>query len=197
MILVTGGSGFIGSNLVRALNVRGERDIIVVDDLSTGDRFQNLVDLTISDYFDKDEFLTRLASLPRPRVVFHQGACSDTMEHDGRFMMANNYRWSRTLFEWCQQERVPLIYASSAAVYGGSEQFSERPEHEQPLNVYGYSKLLFDQIVRQQIHSAGTAKLTAPVIGLRYFNVYGPREQHKGRMASAVSYTHLTLPTKA
>jgi ADP-L-glycero-D-manno-heptose 6-epimerase len=171
MILVTGGSGFIGSNLVRALNVQGERDIIVVDDLSTGDRFQNLVDLTISDYFDKDEFLTRLASLPRPRVVFHQGACSDTMEHDGRFMMANNYRWSRTLFEWCQQERVPLIYASSAAVYGGSEQFSERPEHEQPLNVYGYSKLLFDQIVRQQIHSAGAAKLTAPVIGLRYFNV--------------------------
>ena len=184
MILVTGGSGFIGSNLVRALNVQGERDIIVVDDLSTGDRFQNLVDLTISDYFDKDEFLTRLASLPRPRVVFHQGACSDTMEHDGRFMMANNYRWSRILFEWCQQERVPLIYASSAAVYGGSEQFSERPEHEYPLNVYGYSKLLFDQIVRQQIHSAGTAKLTAPVIGLRYFNVYGPREQHKGRMAS-------------
>ena len=184
MILVTGGAGFIGSNLVRALNAQGERDIIVVDDLSTGDRYCNLADLTIADYFDKDEFLARLPFLPRLRMVFHQGACSDTMEHDGRFMMANNYRWSRTLLDWCQQERVPLIYASSAAVYGGSEAFSERPDHELPLNVYGYSKLLFDQIVRQHIQAVATSRLPAPVIGLRYFNVYGPREQHKGRMAS-------------
>jgi len=184
MIIVTGGAGFIGSNLIRALNARGERNVVAVDDLTTPQRYRNLVDLQIADYFDKDEFFARLPSLPAVRLVFHQGACSDTMEHDGRFMLANNYRWSRSLLEWAQTQRIPMVYASSAAVYGGAEQFSEEQNNEKPLNVYGYSKLLFDQIVRQQIAQAGVGGLTAPVVGLRYFNVYGPREQHKGRMAS-------------
>jgi ADP-L-glycero-D-manno-heptose 6-epimerase len=117
-------------------------------------------------------------------AVLHQGACSDTMNHDGRYMMNNNYRYSLRLLDWCQQHRVPLIYASSAAVYGASRQFVEQPEFERPLNVYGYSKLLFDQVVRRRLND-----LTAPVVGLRYFNVYGAREEHKGRMAS-VAFHH-------
>ena len=190
MILVTGAAGFIGSNLIRALNRRGERDIIAVDDLSTGDRFRNLTDLAIADYFDKDEFLGVLPKLPALSQAFHQGACSDTMEHDGRFMLANNYRWTHTLFDWCQHHRVPLVYASSAAVYGGASAFTEDPANELPLNVYGYSKLLFDQIVRRAMAQAGAGGLPAPVVGLRYFNVYGPGEQHKGRMASVAFHQY-------
>ncbi len=181
MIIVTGAAGFIGSNLVRGLNARGIRDIIAVDDLLQGDTFVNLVDADIADYLHKDEFRARVASgsLPPIRAVLHQGACSDTTERDGHYMMDNNYRVTLELFEYCQAHRVPFLYASSAAVYGAGPVYVEDPANERPLNVYGYSKFLFDQILRRRKDS-----LRSQVVGLRYFNVYGPREQHKGRMAS-------------
>lgn len=185
-IIVTGAAGFIGANNVKALNARGETDIVAVDNLTRAEKFRNLTDCEIADYLDKREFLelVRRRALPKPDVVFHQGACSDTMESDGRYMMDNNFRYSLALLDWCQELRVPFIYASSGAVYGLGPGFTEERAHEKPLNVYGYSKFLFDQIVRQRMQA-----LSAPVIGLRYFNVYGPRESHKGRMAS-VAFHH-------
>ncbi|MCD0505874.1 ADP-glyceromanno-heptose 6-epimerase [Bordetella petrii] len=181
MIVVTGAAGFIGSNLVRGLNRRGIKDIIAVDDLTEGDKFLNLVDCQIADYLDKDEFRRRVqaGALPPVRAMLHQGACSDTTERNGRYMLDNNYRVTLELFEYCQTQRIPFLYASSAAVYGGSSVYVEDPANERPLNVYGYSKLLFDQVLRTRMKT-----LTAQVVGLRYFNVYGPHEQHKGRMAS-------------
>ncbi len=184
--IVTGAAGFIGSNLVRALNARGERDIIAVDNLTRGDKFNNLVDCEIADYFDKEDFFEALADGAFEggiEAVLHQGACSDTVEADGRYMMDNNYRWTAELVEFCQAEEVPLVYASSAAVYGGSGVFRESREFERPLNVYGYSKFLLDQVVRRQLPGR-----TAPIVGLRYFNVYGPGERHKGRMASVAMH---------
>lgn len=181
MIVVTGAAGFIGSNLVRGLNRRGIRNVIAVDDLTEGDKFRNLVDCQIADYLDKDDFRARVAQgkLPKIDAVLHQGACSDTTERNGRYMLDNNYRVTLELFEYCQTHRIPFLYASSAAVYGGSSVYVEEPANEKPLNVYGYSKLLFDQVLRKRFD-----QLTAQVVGLRYFNVYGPHEQHKGRMAS-------------
>ena len=187
MIVVTGAAGFIGSNLVAALNARGVRDILAVDNLQRADKFRNLVDCEIADYLDKTEFLERLPELGPIEAIFHQGACSDTMESDGRYMMANNYRYSLRLLDHATTQRVPLVYASSAAVYGGGGVFTEDRRHEAPLNVYGYSKFLFDQIVRRRL--AEPRPPAAPVVGLRYFNVYGPREAHKERMAS-VAFHH-------
>ncbi len=184
-IVVTGAAGFIGSNIVKGLNARGLDDIIAVDDLTQGDKFRNLADLKISDYVDADTFyqgFERGAYGP-VEAVFHEGACSDTMETNGKYMLQNNYSVSCQLFEACQKLGTRLMYASSAATYGASSTFVESPACEQPLNVYGYSKLLFDQYLR---HRCGP-ELTAAkhqVAGFRYFNVYGPREQHKGRMAS-------------
>jgi ADP-L-glycero-D-manno-heptose 6-epimerase len=180
--VVTGAAGFIGSNLVRALNERGERDIIAVDELGQADKFRNLVECEISDFLDKDAFLAGLQAGDfdgAVDVVFHQGACSDTMETDGRYVMENNYRYSVALLDYCVAQEAPLIYASSAAVYGGSTIFREERDCEAPLNVYGYSKFLFDQVVRRRQAEAG-----AQVAGFRYFNVYGANEWHKGRMAS-------------
>jgi len=180
--IVTGAAGFIGANLVKALNARGITDIIAVDDLTHGDRFRNLVDCTIFDYLDKDEFLAVVQKGTLNGAVealLHQGACSDTTESNGRYMMQNNYRYSRVLLDFCASQHVPFIYASSAAIYGDSTVFRESVECENPLNVYGYSKFLFDQWVRRH-----HVELNSQVVGLRYFNVYGPREQHKGRMAS-------------
>lgn len=181
MIVVTGGAGFIGSNLVRGLNQRGHSDILVVDDLQQGDKFVNLVGCDVADYLHKDDFRERLAKgeLGNIETVLHQGACSDTTERNGQYMMDNNYRVTVELFEFCQQHKIPLLYASSAAVYGAGPVYAESLENEKPLNVYGYSKFLFDQVLRKRLES-----LRAPVVGLRYFNVYGPHEQHKGRMAS-------------
>jgi ADP-L-glycero-D-manno-heptose 6-epimerase len=180
--IVTGAAGFIGSNIVKALNERGITDIVAVDNLTKADKFRNLVDCEIAEYVDKKDFLEVVESGELGGAidaVLHQGACSDTMETDGRYMMDNNYRYSLSLLEWCQEESVPFIYASSASVYGGGSVFREEREFESPLNVYGYSKFLFDQAVRPRLEEA-----SAQIAGFRYFNVYGPRENHKGRMAS-------------
>jgi ADP-L-glycero-D-manno-heptose 6-epimerase len=190
MIIVTGGAGFIGSNTVRALNERGEREIIVVDNLTRAEKISNLSDCIIADYFDKKEFL---AELRAPRLkgvtsIIHNGACSDTTNNDGRYLLENNHSYSKAVLAYAQNLAVPLVYASSAAVYGLSEECQESEFLERPLNAYGYSKLVFDQYVRQNSHT-----LLAPVVGLRYFNVYGPREAHKGRMASVVLHFYRQL----
>lgn len=187
MIIVTGGAGFIGSNLVRKLNQLGHTDIIVVDDLKEGVKFRNLVDCHIADYLDKKDFLEKISqdryfTPTMIDVLFHQGACSDTTEWDGQYLMQNNYEYSKILLHYCLPKRIPFIYASSGAIYGANTVFKEEPANEQPLNMYGYSKLLFDQHVRRLlpvIENEGSQ-----VVGLRYFNVYGPRESHKGAMAS-------------
>jgi ADP-L-glycero-D-manno-heptose 6-epimerase len=185
--IVTGAAGFIGSNLIKALNERGVKKIVAVDNLTRADKFKNLVDCEIVDYLDKTDFIERLAAGQfdgEVEAIFHEGACSDTMETDGRYMMENNFRYSIDLLDWCMEEDVQFLYASSAATYGGSSVFREEREFEAPLNVYGYSKFLFDQIVRQRLPEA-----SSQIVGFRYFNVYGPRESHKGRMAS-VAFHH-------
>jgi ADP-L-glycero-D-manno-heptose 6-epimerase len=190
--VVTGAAGFIGSRLVAALNHAGIDEILAVDNLQRADKFRNLVGCEIQDYMDKREFLERLEAGQLEdtiEAVLHQGACSDTMETDGRYMMDNNYRYSRALLDWCQEEEVPFLYASSASVYGAGRVFREERANESPLNIYGYSKFLFDQYVRRAIDAGGSQ-----IAGFRYFNVYGPNEQHKGRMASVAFHaTHQFL----
>ena len=180
--IVTGAAGFIGSRLVAALNREGITSILAVDNLQSADKFRNLARCEIEDYLDKREFLERVVANHfegAVEAVLHQGACSDTMHADGRYMMENNYRYSRALLDWCQDEEVPFLYASSAAVYGAGPHFSEERANEAPLNIYAYSKFLFDQTVRRRLPGR-----TSQIAGLRYFNVYGPNEAHKGRMAS-------------
>jgi len=190
MIIVTGGAGFIGSNIIQALNARGRTDILVVDDLTDGTKFANIADAQLADYMDKGEFLTRLEAGDdfggAIEAVLHQGACSTTTEWDGRYMMENNFRYSKVLLHWCLERSIPFIYAS--ATYGGGTVFNEDPQYERPLNVYGYSKVLFDQYVRRILPSA-----QSQIAGFRYFNVYGPREQHKGSMASVAFHLNNQL----
>lgn len=185
MIIVTGGAGFIGANICAALNQSGTTDVLIVDNLEKGDKFLNVRDLQVADFLDKREFRTLLAKGyfkdKTITAILHQGACSDTMEYNGHYMMDNNYTYSKELFHFATEHHIPLVYASSAATYGASTDFTEHPDNEKPLNVYGYSKLLFDRYVQQNWD-----KVSSTVVGLRYFNVYGPREQHKGRMASMV-----------
>ena len=190
MIIVTGGAGMIGSNIVAALNARSRSDILVVDDLTDGHKIDNLADLAIADYVDKDEFLTRFeAGDYSAEVIFHQGACSTTTEWNGKFMMEVNYAYSKRLMHAALKAAVPFIYASSASVYGGGSEFREEPELERPLNVYAYSKKLFDDYVRRTVAGDGHSQ----VAGLRYFNVYGPREAHKGSMASVAFHLYNQL----
>ncbi len=192
MIIVTGGAGMIGSNIVKAFNDRGISDILVVDNLKDGTKFVNLADLNISDYMDKEEFLTYITTgedFGPIEAVFHEGACSATTEWNGKYMMNNNYQYSKDLLHYCLEREIPFLYASSAATYGGrKDNFIEKREYEQPLNVYGYSKMLFDHYVRQIPPEADL-----PVCGFRYFNVYGPREGHKGSMASVVFHLNTQI----
>lgn len=190
MIIVTGGAGFIGSNIVHSLNKMGYNNILVIDNLTNGVKFKNISDLNICDYRDKLTFIEDIKNntldIQEPiEALFHQGACSDTTEWNGEYMMRNNYEYSKILLHYCLDRKIPFIYASSAAVYGNSTNFQESPKNEQPINVYGYSKLLFDQYVRRIL-----PKANSQIVGLRYFNVYGPREQHKGKMASVALHAN-------
>ncbi len=188
MYIITGGAGLIGSNMVKALNQRGVTDILVVDDLKEGIKFRNLADCDIVDYVDRLDFLERLEAgwdFGEVEAVIHEGACSATTEWDGEFIMKNNFEYSKRLFQWCQVHEIPFIYASSASVYGMGPVFAEHRQFEQPLNMYAYSKFQFDQYLRR--YQDG---LISQVCGLRYFNVYGPREQHKGSMASVAFHFH-------
>jgi ADP-L-glycero-D-manno-heptose 6-epimerase len=188
VIVVTGGAGFIGSNIVKALNALGRSDILVVDNLKNGKKFINIADCDIADYLDKDDFQARIfaeEALPKIDCVFHEGACSATTEWDGKYVMDNNYEYSKDLLHYCLDRKIPFLYASSAATYGDGPVFIEERQYEKPLNVYGYSKFQFDQYVRQIL-----PKAQSQIVGFRYFNVYGPREQHKGDMASVAFKLH-------
>lgn len=192
MIIVTGGAGFIGSNLIKALNASGHHDIVVVDDMTDGTKYQNIVDCVIEDYLDKDEFRHLIdagcQALQNAKIVFHQGACSDTTLWDGKFMLENNYSYSKSLFEFCQHNNIPFIYASSAAVYGTARDFAEQSRCQTPINIYAYSKYLFDEYVRRRIKES-----RCQTVGLRYFNVFGPNEQHKEQMASVAYHLNKQL----
>ena len=192
MIIVTGGAGFIGSNLIHELNRNGEREILLVDNFApapnlSGPKFLNLAGAEFADYMDKREFRAALKAgdleSVKVRAILHQGACSNTLEDDGRYMMDNNFTYSKELLHFALERKIPLVYASTAAVYGASTEFKEEKKNEQPLNIYGYSKLVFDNYVRRLM-----PEMKSTVVGLRYFNVYGPREQHKGRMASVIHH---------
>ena len=199
MIIVTGGAGFIGANIVKQLNICGYEDILIVDNLKNGHKFINLVDYEIADYCDQGQFLQAIESdlsyLPCTSglnnlkvesitAIIHQGACSATTEWDGRYMMDNNYQYSKTLLHFCMRHKIPFIYASSAATYGNNTTFIEERQYERPVNIYGYSKFLFDQYVKKYLPQA-----QSQIVGLKYFNVYGPHEMHKGSMAS-VAFHH-------
>lgn len=182
MIVVTGAAGFIGSNLIKGLNAIGITDILAVDDLTNGKKYRNLAVVQYRDYVDYRDFLKQILNNDfscEIEAIFHQGACSDTMEWNGEFMMKNNYDYSKSLLHYCLQKKIPFIYASSAAVYGAKNNFDDRDPHQLPLNVYGYSKWKFDEYVQPYLKSADSQ-----IVGFRYFNVYGPHENHKGPMAS-------------
>jgi ADP-L-glycero-D-manno-heptose 6-epimerase len=192
VIIVTGGAGFIGSNLIHQLNLAGERDVLLVDNFDpapnlTGPKFLNLAGAGFADYMDKREFRVALREgrfeNTKIRAILHQGACSNTLEDDGHYMMDNNFTYSKELLHFALDRKIPLVYASTAAIYGASTEFTEVPANERPLNVYGFSKLVFDNYVRRLLPD-----IKSTVVGLRYFNVYGPREQHKGRMASVIHH---------
>lgn len=195
MIIVTGGAGFIGSNLVKALNQKGYNNIIVVDNLKNGIKFRNLVDCQIADYYDKRDFFEQLQNKSLKKkvsAIFHLGACSTTTEWDGHYIMQNNYEYSKLLLHFCMKRGIPFIYASSASVYGNGKVFKEESQYEKPINMYAYSKYLFDQYVRQYLSDP---ELESQIVGLRYFNVYGYRESHKGKMASVVFHFNNQLKT--
>ena len=192
-IIVTGGAGMIGSNIIEGLNKSGHNDIIVVDHLKNGEKFRNISDLDISDYYDKKDFISLIKDrndFGQIDAVYHEGACSNTLEWDGQYMMENNYEYSKVLLHYCMDKKIPFFYASSAATYGDSTVYKENPENENPINIYGYSKYLFDQYVRRHESS-----FESQVVGFRYFNVYGPKEQHKGSMASVAFHFNNQIET--
>lgn len=180
--IITGVAGFIGSNLARRVNNLSDHDVIGIDRMSQ-DKVKNLRGINLTDFidYDDDHRIEQLLRSLKPGSLFlHQGACTDTMEFDGRKMMALNFEKSRRWHAICMEQRHRFIYASSAAVYGHGQSFP--PGNERPLNIYGFSKLMFDQYVCRQMLLSGPAQ----TVGLRYFNVYGPGEEHKDGMASCV-----------
>ena len=186
MIVVTGGAGFIGSALIAGLNNRQISDILVVDELGSDEKWKNLLNLSFADYVEKSDFLEMVLADNLPsgtEVVFHMGACTSTTETNASYLIKNNYEYSKLLAQWAGDKDVRYIYASSAAAYGdGSAGFSddeERLEGLKPLNIYGYSKHLFDLWARR-------TGLLKKIVGLKYFNVFGPNEYHKGDMRSFV-----------
>lgn len=185
MIIVTGGIGFIGSNLVRHLNKRGYEDIVVFDDLEDGQKLRNIFDLKISDIFHFNELCKFVEKIPGKQIdcIFHLGACSDTTEWNGKYLIENNFHFSKKILELSLLKNVQFIYASSASVYGLNKTSEISPENEKPINGYAYSKLLFDQHVRRLLNSGN---VDTQIVGLRYFNVYGPNEHHKEKMASVI-----------
>lgn len=194
MIIVTGGCGLIGSNIIKALNDKGITDILVVDNLTDGHKISNIVDLDVSDYMDKIDFLELIKNessfnarfgARNVDAIYHEGACSSTTEWDGRYVMKNNYEYTVALFEFATSHRIPFFFASSASTYGDGNVYTEGRENEKPLHVYGYSKFLFDEYVRRRL-----PRISSQVVGLRYFNVYGPREGHKGSMASVAYHIY-------
>ena len=191
MLIVTGGAGFIGSNLVHELNAHGITDILVVDNFANARKFQNLLGARYVDCMDKREFRRAIHenALESEKIdaILHQGACSNTLEDDGVYMMDNNFQYTKEVLAFAIHQRAPLVYASTAAVYGlsGPGHFTPTLENERPLNVYGFSKLAFDNYFRHQLE---LEQVPITAVGLRYFNVYGPREQHKGRMASVIHH---------
>jgi len=187
MIVVTGGAGFIGSNIVRGLNKDGIKDIIIVDNLKNSRKHLNLNALEFYDFIDKEDFINNLNKFEDIELIFHEGACSNTLETDGRYMMKNNYDYSKALLDFALDRKIRFIYASSASVYGlGKKGFGEERKNEFPLNIYAFSKFLFDQYVRRVALNSSSTQ----VVGLRYFNVYGPNEHHKGKMASVIYHFH-------
>ena len=192
MIIVTGSNGFIGSNLIKGLNKIGYKDIIAVDDHDNPELKENIVHCEIQDYLEIDEFLLKLQKNQiegeKLKAIFHQGACSNTMEWDAEYLYKNNFLYSKELLNLSRQSNTPLIYASSASVYGNGKVFEESLENENPINLYAYSKFKFDQLVRHELRGSDTQ-----IVGLRYFNVYGPQEQHKGNMASVAYHLHSQL----
>jgi len=192
MIIVTGGAGFIGSNIVKELNNRGRDDIIVVDNLKNGVKFKNIADCEIADYMSKEDFIEHISAnkpfAEKVDAIFHEGACSSTTEWDGKFVMENNYEYSKSILHYCLEHQISYLYASSASVYGSGSVFKEQREFEEPLNMYGYSKFLFDQYVRRILPGA-----KSQIVGFRYFNVYGPREQHKESMSSVAFHVNTQI----
>ena len=192
MIVVTGSNGFIGSNLIKGLNNLGHTDIIAVDDHSNPELKENITHCEISDYLEIQEFFdqvkTKRFDNQNIEAIFHQGACSNTMEWDSEYLYKNNLLYSKELLKLANRIKIPFIYASSASVYGDGSEFEESIENENPINLYAYSKFKFDQIVRQELKKNETQ-----IVGLRYFNVYGPQEQHKGNMASVAYHLHNQL----
>lgn len=186
MIIVTGGAGFIGRNLIARLNKIHKKNILVVDNLRNGKKYKNLIGLNILDYVDKTSFINKLLTgsyINKIKSIFHQGACTNTCEWNGKYMMDNNYQYSKDLFNYCVQHTIPFIYASSAAIYGKRMHtpYNNNNQPEKPVNIYSYSKYLFDQYVQKKL-----IHIKSQVCGLRYFNVYGPYESHKNNMASII-----------